>query len=331
MNVPIGSISGSLLLYALPSSPVFRFRKCKKKIIELDYLGCIVIILGTSSILLAINSGIKYYKWPLGAIIPLITSGLFLLFIILPIIEVYFAKDPIIPPSLLNRNVCFSIISSFFVGYIMYTNIYYLPYYFHYALGNSIILTGLEIFPYLISTAMFSIFSGYIITHLGYLSTLIWSSGAIAIIGTGLLSLLNSQSSLSVQIVYQVIIGASIGMGIQTILLKAELSSNIKNISTTVVLISFSRQLGGLFGLSIHGYILNNIVYDNLLKYSGESKAYYLYTHKDNLNTLDKEDADAIHGAYIKGIHYMYLYLIPFAASWFISSLFLKRVNNNDH
>jgi MFS family permease len=216
INVPIGAITLAVIVLFLhlphPTGSI------REKLGMIDYVGSLFLIGSTVCILLPLQWGGNQYAWNSAVVIALFCVGGFLLFTFAGI-EKWQAKSPIVPGYLFSQRTPLALfISQFFFGLCFFGGaIYYTPIYFQVVRGDSAMISGLELLPLMFGVVSCSILSGFLCSKTGHVREFIWIGTSLILIGGGLLTTWNADSSRGAQIGYLLILGMGCGLCVQTL------------------------------------------------------------------------------------------------------------------
>jgi MFS family permease len=163
----------------------------------------------------------------------------------------------------------------------MFGAIVMLPLYLQVVKGNSATEAGLKLIPLMIGIVSMSIFSGKKISATGKYKIYPILGTGIMTFGLVLMSTLNENTSFAVLSIYAVLVGAGLGLSMQTIVIALQNSVDFQDMGIATSSNTFFRSLGGAFGTAIFGTILSNRI------------AYYL---QDNFTSLASSDPDSVAG-----------------------------------
>jgi len=135
----------------------------------------------------------------------------------------------------------------------------YLPFYFQYIKGDSAIISGLKIFPMVIGTTLCSVSSGIYISKTGKFIMFPTLGTAIFSLGSGLLMLMDVESSYAVGWIYLFIIGCGMGTTFPVFASIVQNSVPPKDMAPSVSAIQFVRSIGGSIGVAILQNVLINV------------------------------------------------------------------------
>lgn len=273
INLPFG------ILALVITSAVLHIPKVKREH-KIDYFGALLLVLAVSSVLLAVSVYGPENGWVAPKTLSVLGCGLLLTVIFLW--QEQRAAEPILPLRLF-RNHTFSLTSAlaFIIGAGMFGAIVMLPLYLQVVKGNTATEAGLKLIPLMLGIVSMSIFSGKKISSTGKYKIFPIIGAGIMTFGLILMSTLNENTSFGVLSIYSILIGAGLGLSMQTIVIALQNSVDFQDMGIATSSNTFFRSLGGAFGTAIFGTILSNRV------------AYYL---QENFATLSQTNPKAVEG-----------------------------------
>jgi len=250
INLPFG------ILALVITSAVLHIPKIKREH-SIDYFGAVLLILGVTSILLAIAVYGPEYGWVDSRTIIYLIAGL-----ILAVGFVFWeekAKEPILPMRLF-KNHTFTLTSALgaVIGAGMFGAIIMLPLYLQIVKGNSATSAGLKLIPLMLGIVTMSIFSGKRITTTGKYKIYPVIGTAIMTVGILLMTVLTRSTPYWQLSIYAIIVGAGLGLSMQTIVIALQNSVDYHDMGVATSSNTFFRSLGSVFGSAIFGAVLNN-------------------------------------------------------------------------
>ena len=273
INIPFG------ILALVITSAVLHIPKVKREH-KIDYFGALILVLAVSAVLLAVSVYGPEDGWTDSRTLTFFGLGLFLTLLFLW--QETRAKEPILPLRLF-KNQTFSLTSAlgFIIGAGMFGAIVMLPLYLQVVKGNSATSAGLKLIPLMLGIVSMSIFSGKRITTTGRYKIFPIVGAAIMTLGLILMSTLNETTSFGILSIYAIMVGAGLGLSMQTIVIALQNSVDFQDMGIATSSNTFFRSLGGAFGTAIFGTIFSNRV------------AYYL---QDNIASLQSTDPQSLIG-----------------------------------
>jgi hypothetical protein len=179
INLPFGAIA-VLIVFFFFKSPKRSFTEIslKQKLLEMDVVGAGFLISAIVCLLLSLQWGGLQYPWSEPKVWGCML-GFFLLVIIFIGIQIRLGDRATIPVKILKqRTILATALTLAFMSMGLFTHIYYLPFYFQGVKGTTAEQSGIRTIPYLVSNTLFAIFTGGMVTALGYYTPFIWMGTA---------------------------------------------------------------------------------------------------------------------------------------------------------
>ncbi|GAM19563.1 hypothetical protein SAMD00019534_027380 [Acytostelium subglobosum LB1] len=326
INLPLGVLAMVVVFFALKiPQKVIPFRKGIKKI---DFVGTFSLVVSVISFLLALSWGGQMYSW-LSPIVLGLFGGCILFLAVFIVNEYRFTRHPIIPMELFkNRNYVVCSLGSFFLGFIMFGVIYYIPLYFQIVGGLSATSSGLQLLPTMMGIVVMGVVSGFLITRFGHYKSYPIIGTIMMTVGTFLMSLWSTGvSSQAVYIGFQLLVGSGIGLTMQILTMVVQNSVEYKYVSIATATISFFRTIGGVVSVSLYSAILIASFHNNLSLLPPDILGDVdPYTFRTELLTsmADGAQKTAFLDAYSRAMSTVFIAAGPFAAIGFLLSLAIK-------
>ncbi|KAF8314215.1 MFS general substrate transporter [Clavulina sp. PMI_390] len=210
LNLPLSAVAAVL---------VFIFLRMKtpegsamEKLGKIDWIGNLLIVGSTASIILALTWGGVQYPWTSAhVVVPLVVGSIGIAVFL--VYEFTLAKHPIVPIRLFgNRTTMSGYTIVFFHGVAMTLVVYYLPTYFQGAKGASAIRSGILLFPTAVVIAPIAIITGQTIERTGHYRTQHYIGAALMMVGYGTMSILTAKSTIAMAEGLQIVGAIGFGM-----------------------------------------------------------------------------------------------------------------------
>jgi EmrB/QacA subfamily drug resistance transporter len=331
INIPFG------ILALIITSAVLHIPKVKREH-KIDYFGALILVFAVSAVLLAVSVYGPEDGWTDSKTLTVFALGLFLTLLFLW--QETRAKEPILPLRLF-KNHTFSLTSAlgFIIGAGMFGAIVMLPLYLQVVKGNSATAAGLKLIPLMLGIVSMSIFSGKKITATGKYKIFPIAGAGIMTIGLILMSTLNETTSFGVLSIYAILVGAGLGLSMQTIVIALQNSVDFQDMGIATSSNTFFRSLGGAFGTAIFGTIFSNrIAYylqDNIatlqstnpqsLSGFDSAKLDLITTNTSIITTLPPTIRDTVLHSFAQTFHVVFLAAAPITFIGFVLAFFLKE------
>jgi EmrB/QacA subfamily drug resistance transporter len=331
INIPFG------IAALLITSAVLHIPKVKREH-NIDYLGAILMVAAVSSTLLAVSVYGPERGWGNSTTLTYLAGGILLALIFL--VWEGKAKEPILPLALF-KNHTFSLTSAlgFIIGAGMFGAIVMLPLYLQVVKGDTATEAGLKLIPFMLGIVSTSIYSGKAITKHGYYKRFPIIGTAVMTVGILLMATLNTTTPFWQLSIYAILVGAGLGLSMQTIVIALQNSVDFKDMGVATSSNTFFRSLGSVFGTALFGAILSNrlghylIVGRDELAASNPTAALSLNSSdieklKQNTSViaqLPPEAQTTALNAFVNSFHVVFLVAAPITAFGFLLALFLRE------
>jgi EmrB/QacA subfamily drug resistance transporter len=319
VNVPI-----AVIVIAMAARTIPRVRSDRKP--KIDYLGCLFVALGATGLTLATSWGGTEYAWGSATIIGLFVASVAAL-VIFVFVEMR-AEEPILPMRLFRSRV-FSVASvlSFIVGFAMIGSITFLPTFLQYVNGVSATTSGLRMLPMVLGLLATALISGTIVSKTGRYRLFPIAGSAITAVGLYLLSRMDQHTSIWVESLYLLVLGAGIGLIMQILTLVVQNTVDYSDLGTATSGVTFFRTLGGSFGASIMGSIFSNQLRGRLAAALMSARLPATAVASPELvRKLPAHARDPVITTYAQSLQHVFLFAAPMAVIGFVLALFLPQV-----
>lgn len=248
INVPIGAAALTLVMITLNVKNVRVDHR-------VDWAGAAAIVVGLVPLLLVAEQG-NTWGWgspaALGCyVVGLAGIGLFL------IVETR-AGDQALIPLRLFRDRTFAIVTvgGVIVGMAMFGGMMTLPLYMQIVHGADPMESGLMMLPLVAGMMGASIVSGQLISRTGRVREFPIFGTAVAAVGLFLLWTIDADTSLTLVMVYMLVLGIGLGNCMQPLTLIVQNAVSPREIGVATASATFFRQLGGTAGVAVFLSIL---------------------------------------------------------------------------
>ncbi|KAI0405258.1 major facilitator superfamily domain-containing protein [Xylaria palmicola] len=271
INLPIGAIAGGLLaLIRCPEQVVkapFSLALVRRVFPQLDTIGFLFFAPAATQLLLALQFGSgETYAWNSSVIIGLFVGAgvaaiLFLLW------EWNAGDVAIIPFSMVrNRIVWTSTIQYVALITAVFIGTQYFPIYFQAVKGVGPVLSGVYLLPSILSQIIFVLFSGVLISRVGYYLPFAVLAGVGAAIGSGLISTWGPNTSTGMWIGYQIVYGIR-GCGIQLAIVAIQNALPAKQSQLGVSFLVFCQTLSAAVFVVVGNTIFTQSLIDGTRRF----------------------------------------------------------------
>jgi hypothetical protein len=338
INLPCDGVAFIVLFIFLdietPKTPLLAGLKA------IDWIGSVTVVGGTVMFLLGLEFGGVSHPWSSATVICLIVFGLVVLVIFI-LNEWKLAKYPVMPLRLFKYHSNVAALSVCFVhGFVFISGSYFLPLYFQSVLGASPILSGVYLFPFVLSLSFFSALVGIFIRKTGRYLEPIRLGLLFMTLGFGLFIDLKPYASWSRIIAFQIIAGIGVGPNFQSPLIALQTLVKPQDIATATATFGFIRQLSTSISVVLGGVIFSNGIKNredtltSALPANVAARIFSSSTAPDTsyLRTLPPHQKSVVDGVLTASLRDMWIFYTAVSAIGVAASLFIgKQVLSKQH
>jgi EmrB/QacA subfamily drug resistance transporter len=221
---------------------------------KIDYLGALLMVLAVSALLLGISVYGPENGWT--ATKTLTAFGVAFVLTLAFLFQESRAAEPILPLRLFkNHTFSTTSILGFIIGAGMFGAIVMLPLYLQLVKGNSATTSGLKLIPFMLGIVSMSITSGKLISKHGHYKRFPIMGLTLMTIGILAMSTLNETTPFWRLSIFAILIGAGLGLSMQTIVIALQNSVDFKDMGVATSSNTFFRSVGSTIGVAIFGSI----------------------------------------------------------------------------
>ena len=311
LNLPLAVLSILAVIFLLPHRP---FRDREKH--NIDYLGSLILMAGTSALVLATIWGGNQYEWTSPEIIGLLVFSVVAALVFIPVENR--AAEPVMPMYLFkNRNFVLTLGASLALGVAMFGAVEYIPTYLQMALGVSATVAGLLMIPMMGVMLVVSIVTGRLVSKTGRYKGYVTSGTAIVALGLFLLSTVTIDTPTWLFCVYLGVMGAGLGMSMQFLTLIVQNAFPVSVVGTATAANNFFRQVGATVGASLVGGLftsrLTSLISERMPQQALQSSGGHASSSltPELVASLPEPVHGIIVNAYNDALIPLFLYLVP--------------------
>lgn len=329
--MPFDAIAFAIILFFLdietPKTPILDGLKA------IDWLGVVLVTGGTIMFLLGLEYGGVSFPWSSATVVCLILFGIITLGLFL-VNEWKWAKYPMMPLRLFSKPsnlaalaVCFS------HGMVFISGAYFFPLYFQAVLGANPILSGVYLFPFVISLSFTSAFVGIFIKKTGQYLPPICLGLFFMTLGFGLYIDLPVGRTWGRIFPFQIIAGIGVGPNFQSPLIALQTLVPPRDIATATATFGFVRNLSTAISVVIGGVIFQNGMrkrQSSLIAATNQQIGSELGGGGAGAATLIVKDIpepgrQTVRAIYVASIREMWIFFVCIAAAGLFVSFFIKK------
>ena len=330
-SVPFDAIAFAIIMVFLdietPKTPILDGLKA------IDWLGVILITGGTVMFLLGLEYGGVSFPWSSATVVCLLVFGLVTIGLFF-INEWKLAKYPMMPLRLFSQPSNLAALAVCFIhGMVFISGAYFFPLYFQSVLGANPILSGVYLFPFVISLSFTSAFVGIFIKKTGQYLPPIWLGLFFMTLGFGLYIDLPVGRTWGRIFPYQIIAGIGVGPNFQSPLIALQTLVPPRDIATATATFGFVRNLSTAISVVIGGVIFQNAMrkrestliaatnqqIGSTLGGGGAGAATAL------VKNLPEPGRQTVRAAYTASLREMWIFYVCIAAAGLAISLFIAK------
>jgi EmrB/QacA subfamily drug resistance transporter len=287
---------------------------------SVDYRGAALLVAGVTCVLLVTVWGGDRYGWGSPTILGLAGAGVLLLGAFAA--QERRASEPLLPPRLF-RDPVFRVATTalFLIGVAMFGSIVFLPLFLQVVAGASATSSGLLLLPLMGGIVVSSVVVGRVITRTGRYRWYPVAGTALMTIAMVLLATMDTTTSRTTASWYVVLLGAGLGTVMPVMILAVQNAVDQRDLGTATSAATFSRSMGGSFGVAAFGAILTSRLAQQLPGVDAEA----LQASPSQLRALPPAARQALVEAVANSLHVVFLAAIPVALAAFLVVLFLRE------
>ncbi|TBU53297.1 iron permease [Dichomitus squalens] len=256
LNLPLAGISFVLVaVFLRVRTPEGSIRE---KLARVDWIGNLIIIVGTTLALLALTWGGIRFPWSSSHVLaPLIIGVVFILAFF--VFESLVPREPTTPLDILHSRTALSgYLATFFHGIVTMSTMFYIPVYFQACFGASPIHSSVNMLATTLICAPLSLFAGGVVKRMAKYRPANYVGWILMLIGFGLFTLFKYNSSTGMWAGFQVITAAGIGIIWSATVFPILASSPVPRFAAALAFQNFLRQFAQTWGITISASILQN-------------------------------------------------------------------------
>jgi hypothetical protein len=234
---------------------------------KIDFVGIALFLPSSASFLIPLTWGGVLYSWDSWhTLAPLIIGAVGLC--VFAIYEWRIARLPMIPPAIFQNGTALISFGGYaVVGLLVWCCLYFLPLYYEAVKEFKPIMSGIALFPETFTVAPTGVIIGLLISRTGRYYWAVCCGWCISTIGTGLLCLLDTNTTTVAWVFLNGVAGVGIGMVLPSVALAVQASAPTELVAIAVATSTCFRGFGQSIGVAIGGVIFQNRMKSNLLQY----------------------------------------------------------------
>ncbi|KAJ5955488.1 MFS multidrug transporter [Penicillium viridicatum] len=298
INIPLASIAGLILGFAIPTSKEIKFNRQMFK--KFDFIGSFLSICWLIPILFALQEGGSHYSWGSSVIIGTLVGGIVALITFVayetwlqhqnsarePVFPIKFIRDPM--QGLLLLNVLL-------MGFAFYTSIIILPQRFQAVNHVSASRAGVLLLTLTLTLPLFSLICGGVLAKKPEMTYSLLIFGAVLVLtATACFSDLSVDHPVSnKQYGFEVLMGSGLGVLSSTQYVALKLTFLNRDTATGTGAMNMLRAMGGCIGLAVCDAMLSSRLDKDLPMVLSDNPE-LISIAKESLNTATGFSADQL-------------------------------------
>ena len=256
LNLPLGLVAMTVVVRTMKS--VHEGRKH-----QIDYPGSVTLVIGVTSLLLAAAWGGVTYPWDSAEVIGATVLGVVMLIAFVWIERR--APEPLLPLELFRGRVfAVSAAATTLLGAVLFAVTIYVPIFVQGVLDGSATAAGIVLIPLAMAWVVMSIVAGQIVSRTGRYKIFPIAGSTLVLIGFLLMTQLDAHSTRLMTGAILVVIGAGMGMMVQTYIVAVQNAADPAQIGVSTGALQFFRSMGGSLAVAGLGALLTNRVTSEL-------------------------------------------------------------------
>lgn len=230
---------------------------------QVDLGGNLLFVGSITAILLGLLMGGVTFPWSSGNVVAPLVVG----FVGWAAFHMYESRlaEPTIPQRLfVNRNAVIGFFLTFEAGIFLASSAYFLPLYFQALKDVSPLVSGIDTLPLNAFMMPAAVISGLIMAKTGFCRPIHATAWGFFALAFGLLTTLNTDSSIAEWVFYQIFLAIGLGASFVTILPAIQSTLAESDVAVSTSTFSFIRSFGIVWGTTIPSTIFNSQINANL-------------------------------------------------------------------
>ncbi|KAJ5158827.1 uncharacterized protein N7500_008478 [Penicillium coprophilum] len=256
LNLPIGGTAIICLFVFLHVN--YQKEPWKENVKRIDYIGNALLMTSIVSILLALTWGGTTYAWSNWRIIICLVLGLVGMIVFHAFEASPWCREPMMPPHIFrHRTSLVALVVSFIHNMLTFWVIYFVPVYFQAVKLSTSTRAGVQFLPSVILAVPTAIVAGGLLTKWGRYKPIHIVATGVIILGLGLFTLFDADSSPAEWIIFQIITAIGLGLLLTTTLAAVQAPLEEKDVGLATATWAFIRSYGAIWGIAIPAAIFN--------------------------------------------------------------------------
>jgi MFS family permease len=327
LNFPFCALGLPLVFFLIPLKTIKT--SLKAKLLRVDWLGGLIFIGGLTATLIAVTWGGVQFAWTSPrTLIPLSVGASALIANL--VWERYGALEPFLRQSLLHTpSAIAAYLCAFLQGLLLFTALYYIPFFLAAVLDRSPLESGIDLFPATCLILPGSAIVSLLITRSGHFRFYMWGGWAVSTVGTGLLLHLDSHTKTWYWALVFGIFGLGMGMVLSSVNFATQANAKVRDAGRAAAMYAFCRSLGMAVGVAVSGGVFQNLMAGKLghlgLETDIARNAESYVAVLRGLEVTNPSAAAYVLTAYLKGFWGVFVLMLGLSGLGLLMSLCVKH------
>jgi EmrB/QacA subfamily drug resistance transporter len=222
---------------------------------RIDWVGALLLSAGVSAVLLACAWAGTDPGWTSAQVLGAFALGAVAIAAFLAVERG--TQEPLLPLALFRgRTFAVSTGAALAIGAVLFGITIYVPVYMQGVLGASATSSGVVLIPLTLGWVAASFTSGQLISRTGRYRVYPLLGATLVLVGCGLLTLLDADTSRTLASAYLVVIGVGMGCMFQTFVIATQNRVEPADLGVATAAIQFFRSMGGSVAVAVLGALL---------------------------------------------------------------------------
>ncbi|KAJ4339299.1 hypothetical protein N0V95_007822 [Ascochyta clinopodiicola] len=298
-----------------------------QKLKQTDWIGALLFIGSFTSFLVGLSFGGVQHPWRSVTTLAPMIVGLVGIAVFLGW-QVYKKPHSLLPMSIFYN---WSAVSAFYCaminGLVLFTALYYIPFFFMSVRGQSPTHAGVDLFPAVCFVVPGSIAVAVLTTRLGRFRWAIWLGWAVTTVSYGMFIIFDIHTRMVVIAVALALFGIGSGMVLTSVNVGIQAISKVEDCAMAASMYGFFRSLGMPIGVALSGTVFQNAMSNKLselglpahIAHDSEQYVFVLQAMADGAQKT------AIQESYMHGFHSVFIFVTVVAGSALMASLVIRK------
>jgi hypothetical protein len=333
LNLPIGGVAMALILIFLKvkyNKEMTFFEKIKR----IDYVGNVILIGSTVSILYALTYAGTRYPWTHWRILFTLIVGLVGLLLFMAFETTSWVKEPVVPPRLFGNRTSSTVFAvTFLNSALLYWIMFFLPVYFQAVLLSSPSKAGVQFLPIIVVALPAAILAVILLSKFGKYKPLHLFGFGVCTLGLGLMTMQDRDTSTAEWVAYQMVAAGGSGFVLNTLLPACQAGLRESDQATATATWSFIRSFGSIWGVAIPAAIFNNQfdllshqIDDPSVRQMLSNGHAYQYATKQFVQSFGEVTENQLIDVYAKSLKLVWQIAVVFSGVSFLLTFFEKQI-----